>query len=387
VEVVVPVHDEEDDLERSVRALRAYLDEHVPYDVLVTIADNASTDGTPALAVRLAQELDGVRAVVLERKGRGRALAAVWGASRAEVVAYMDVDLSTDLAAFPALVAPLLSGHSDVAIGTRLARGARVTRGAKREAISRAYNLILRTALRARFSDAQCGFKAVRADVARALLARVENRNWFFDTELLVLAQRSGARIHEVPVDWIDDPDSSVDVVATAREDLAGVWRMLRARGRGAVALPGRSRGPDPRRRLARQLLTFGAIGLVSTAAYVGIYAGLRTVTSAVVANAIALVLTAIANTAANARLTFGARGWRRVLGDQVGGGFAFALALGMTTAGLAALQAVDPSPSRAAELTALVIASALATLTRFVLLRGWISRGSARTPQSKEAR
>src|SRR5204863_1222385 len=166
------------------------------------------------------------RAVHMDCKGRGRALRAAWSASTAEVVAYMDVDLSTDLDALLPLVAPLVSGHSDVAIGTRLAPGAEVVRGPKREAISRAYNLLLKAALGAGFSDAQCGFKAVRADVARELLPLIEDDGWFFDTELLVLAERNGLRIHEVPVDWIDDPDSRVDVVRTAAGDLRGLWRM-----------------------------------------------------------------------------------------------------------------------------------------------------------------
>jgi hypothetical protein len=140
----------------------------------------------------------------------------------------MDVDLSTDLGALLPLVAPVLSGHSDLAIGTRLARSARVTRGAKRELISRAYNRILHLALRVRFSDAQCGFKAVRREVALELLPLVEDEDWFFDTELLVLAERAGLRIHEVPVDWVDDPDSRVDIASTAAADLAGVWRLMR---------------------------------------------------------------------------------------------------------------------------------------------------------------
>ena len=142
----------------------------------------------------------------------------------------MDVDLSTDLSALAPLVGALMSGHSDVAIGSRLARGANVVRGPKREFISRSYNLILRATLHARFSDAQCGFKAIRADVARELLPMVSDTSWFFDTELLVLAERAGLRIHEVPVDWYDDPDSRVDIVSTARDDLAGVWRMQRER-------------------------------------------------------------------------------------------------------------------------------------------------------------
>jgi glycosyltransferase involved in cell wall biosynthesis len=154
VDIVVPVFNEEVDLEPSVRRLDAYLDAHVPFRTIITIADNASTDGTWQVATSLAGELARVRAVHLDAKGRGRALHQVWTGSSARVVAYMDVDLSTDLNAVLPLVAPLLSGHSDVAIGSRLSRSARVVRGPKRELISRGYNLMLRTTLRARFTDA-----------------------------------------------------------------------------------------------------------------------------------------------------------------------------------------------------------------------------------------
>jgi len=223
LDVVVPVFNEERDLEPSVRRLRAYLDDRFPFPARITIADNASTDRTWTIADRLRSDLHEVRAIHLDRKGRGRALRTAWLASDAPVLAYMDVDLSTHLDALLPLVAPLLSGHSQVAIGSRLAAGARVVRGPKRELISRCYNLLLRTLLGVRFRDAQCGFKALRADVARDLLPLVEDEAWFFDTELLVLAERAGLRIHEVPVDWVDDADSRVQVVATAAADLRGV--------------------------------------------------------------------------------------------------------------------------------------------------------------------
>jgi hypothetical protein len=139
----------------------------------------------------------------------------------------MDVDLSTDLDALLPLVAPLVSGHSQVAVGSRLARGARVVRGPRREVISRIYNLILRSVLHLGVHDAQCGFKAVRTDALQTLLPEVEDESWFFDTELLVRAQRAGLRIVELPVDWVDDPDSRVDIVRTALDDLRGVARLF----------------------------------------------------------------------------------------------------------------------------------------------------------------
>jgi glycosyltransferase involved in cell wall biosynthesis len=227
VEIVIPVHNEQAALEASVRMLQGHLSAAFPFSWQITIVDNASTDGTLVHARRLMYELPAVEAMHLREKGRGRALRAAWSASRAEVVAYMDVDLSTDLAALLPLVAPLMSGHSDVAIGTRLHPAARVTRSAKRELISRAYNRLLRLILRARFSDAQCGFKAIRGDLARELLPHIADDAWFFDTELLVLAQRRGLRIHEVPVDWAEDLDSRVEIVPTALADLRGVARLL----------------------------------------------------------------------------------------------------------------------------------------------------------------
>jgi glycosyltransferase involved in cell wall biosynthesis len=234
VEIVVPVYNEEEALAGSVSRLCSYLEDNFPFSWLVTIADNASVDGTWPAACRLSRQLPRVRALRLPEKGRGRALRTAWLQSNAEVVAYMDVDLSTDLGAFLPLVAPLLSGHSDLAIGSRLAEGARVKRGPKREVVSQTYNLLLKVFLRANFSDAQCGFKAMRADTARALLPMVEDGEWFFDTELLVLAQRSGLRTHEVPVDWVDDPTSTVDICRTAWQDLKGMTRLF-AHRRGAL--------------------------------------------------------------------------------------------------------------------------------------------------------
>lgn len=226
IEIVVPVFNEEAVLESSICRLVSYLDEHFPFDWAVTIADNASADKTWQIAQRLATEIPGVDALHLKEKGRGRALRAAWVGSTADVVAYTDVDLSTDLNALLPLVAPLLSGHSDVAIGSRLANGSHVVRGPKREFISRCYNFLLRTVAGAHFRDAQCGFKALRREAALALLDSVENDNWFFDTELLLLAERHGMRIHEVPVDWTDDPDTRVRIFATALEDLRGIWRV-----------------------------------------------------------------------------------------------------------------------------------------------------------------
>ena len=193
------------------------------------VADNASTDATPDIGAELARRHDDVSYLRLERKGRGHALRTAWLASDANVVSYMDVDLSTNLESFLPLVAPILSGHSEVAIGSRLGHNAHIRRRLKREVLSRGYNLLIHAAFRASFSDAQCGFKAVRGDVARRLVPLVADEGWFFDTELLLLAERNGMRIYEVPVDWIEDLDSRVDLASTIAGDLAGLWRMRRS--------------------------------------------------------------------------------------------------------------------------------------------------------------
>ncbi|WP_235013804.1 MULTISPECIES: bifunctional glycosyltransferase family 2/GtrA family protein [unclassified Parafrankia] len=452
LDVVVPVYNEENDLAPCVRRLHAHLRGAFPYPFRITVADNASTDTTLVIARTLAGELPEVSVIHLEAKGRGRALRTAWGASAAPVLAYMDVDLSTDLAALLPLVAPLISGHSDLAIGTRLSRSSRVVRGPKREVISRCYNLLLRGTLAARFTDAQCGFKAIRADVATSLLPLVQDTGWFFDTEMLVIAERCGLRIHEVPVDWVDDPDSRVDVLATAMADLKGVARLARALGTGALPVAqlrhefGRapltwtpSTGTDtdtdtdqPARfettgpgtttsgggvaaggapeaapgagapgtaapgtaatgaaasgaagnratvigvpaGLTGQLLRFAGVGIASTLAYLVLFVLLRTATGAQAANLIALLVTAVANTAANRRLTFGVTGRGDAGRHHLQGLFVFAIGLLLTSGSLAALHAASDSPGRFPEVSVLVLANLASTVVRFLLMRAWV--------------
>ncbi len=379
VEIVVPVYNEEAVLESSIRTLRAYLDNHFPFTALVSIADNASTDRTWPIASTLAGTMAGVRAFRLGDKGRGRALRAVWTLSQARVVAYMDVDLATDLDALLPLVAPLLSGHSDLAIGTRLAPGARVVRGTKRELISRCYNVLIRTMLRNRFTDAQCGFKAARAEVARDLLPLVSNEEWFFDTELLVRAERRGMRIHEVPVDWVDDLDSRVDVVHTALEDLRGVCRLLYefVVGRGRDGAPSVSGHPMAGTHLAR----FAGIGIISTVVDLGLFLLLRPALGTLGANAVALALCSVANLVANRRITFSERAPFRRRDQLLGGLAAFATSLTLTSVALLAAAGLGHA-SVTADLVAIAVASGVAALVRFVLLRAWVFRNHRR-PQN----
>ncbi|MDR6977109.1 putative flippase GtrA [Streptomyces sp. 3330] len=383
LDVVIPVYNEEKDLQPCVRRLHDHLTRTFPYPFRITIADNASTDTTPLVARRLAERVPEVRNFRLEQKGRGRALRTVWSASDAPILAYMDVDLSTDLNALLPLVAPLISGHSDLAIGSRLARSSRVVRGPKREFISRAYNLILRGSLQARFSDAQCGFKAIRRDVAQILLPLVEDTGWFFDTEMLVLAERAGLRIHEVPVDWVDDPNSTVHIVKTATDDLKGVWRVGRALATGSLSLDRLTRpfGDDPRDRdimdvpkgLARQLVGFCVVGGLSTLFYLLLYTVFRQFGGSQVANALALLVSAVANTAANRRLTFGVRGRGGAVRHQVQGLVVFGIGLALTSGSLFALNTATSSPAHSTELAVLVAANLAATVLRFLLFRVWV--------------
>jgi putative flippase GtrA len=391
LDVVVPVHNEQRDLQACLRRLHAHLTDACPYSFRITVAENASTDGTAAVARRVADELPGIEVLVLPEPGRGRALRTAWLASDAPVLVYMDVDLSTDLSALLPLVAPLVSGHSDLAIGTRLTRSSRVVRGSKRELISRGYNLLLRSTRTTSTSDAQCGFKAIRADVAERLLPLVEDDGWFFDTELLWLAEHVGLRIHEVPVDWVDDLDSRVDIVATARADLAGIVRVHRARLTGRVPIAA-LRAQIGRRPLTGpstvgpssaigELAAFALIGALSTAAYLLLFVLLRGVAPAQAANLGALTLTTIANTAANRRVTFGVRGRAGAARAQLRGLLVFAVGLAVTGGSLIALQAVQPGPSRALEMGVLLVATGVATIARFALFRGWVFRPFPHVP------
>ena len=359
LEVVVPVYNEERTLALSIRRLHRYLSElraAALADPYRRQCQHRRDPGDRRVAREHVERSREVSVLRLEQKGRGRALRAAWSQSTARVVAYMDVDLSTDLRALLPLVSPLLSGHSEVAIGTRLAAGSRTTRGPKREFISRAYNQLLRGALRASFSDAQCGFKAVRADVLPELLGAVHDQGWFFDTELLIAAQRRGMRIHEVAVDWVDDPDSRVDIVATALTDLRGVARLM------------------SQARIAR----FMAIGVGSTLAYALLFVvALAGVLGSGGANLVALTLTALANTAANRRFTFGVRGRSRMLQHQLGGLLVYVIALALTDAALVLLHRLDPHPVRLLEVSVLVLASLCATVARYVGMSTWVFAGA----------
>ena len=230
VDAVIPVYNEQHVLERSIITLHRHLEQHLKYDWRIRIADNASTDNTLQVARSLAERLRRVEVLHLDQKGRGRALRTAWLGSDADVLSYMDVDLSTDLPAYEPMIRAVAEEGYDVATGRRLGRGAKVIgRKLQREITSRGYNLIIKAMFRSHFTDAQCGFKAVSRRAADALVPLIRNNEWFFDTELLILADKRGYRIKQIPVRWVDDPDSRVKIVGTALEDLRGLWRLKRA--------------------------------------------------------------------------------------------------------------------------------------------------------------
>jgi glycosyltransferase involved in cell wall biosynthesis/putative flippase GtrA len=378
VDIVIPTYNEEHTLEHCVWSLLDYLAD-LPFESRITIADNASSDRTPLVADGLARTFTDVQVIHVARQGRGLALKSAWTASAADILVYMDVDLSTNLNALLPLVAPLLSGHSDLSIGTRLAPGARVLRGSKRELISRGYNLLLRGTLGAGFGDAQCGFKAIRADAARWLLPLVRDDSWFFDTELLVLAERAGLRIHQVPVDWVDDPDSRVDIWRTARDDLRGIARVGWSLARGRVPLV--SKGPWPpggTTSLLTQIMRFLGIGVLSTIGYALVFLALRSETTAVLANVAALVTTTMLNTAANRMWTFGIRGRARAVTHQAQGLLVLGVGLAVTTT---ALWIASEAGVRGSwpELVVLTAANLLVTIGRFAAFRLWVFRPRVR--------
>ena len=227
VDIVIPVLNEEAALPRCVKTLAAYIEEHPGRDWQITVADNGSTDRTPEVADELAGQGFPIRVTRLEQRGRGRALKKAWLASDADIRFYMDVDLSTRLDALMPIVEALESGEYQLGIGSRLMKGSEVVgRKLQREITSRVYNLMHRAMFFSPFHDAQCGFKAITREAAEACLPLVKNNNWFFDTELLIIAMKSGYRIKEQPVHWEDDPDTRVKVAATAAEDIKGLLRL-----------------------------------------------------------------------------------------------------------------------------------------------------------------
>ncbi|MBM3934282.1 MAG: glycosyltransferase family 2 protein [SAR202 cluster bacterium] len=228
IEVVIPVLNEEKDLPPSIAKLHGFMEQAFPgRDWRITVMDNGSTDSTPDVATRLSSEFNNVGWVRMEQRGRGRAVKRRWLESKADIVSYMDVDLSTDLNHFPQLVGAIEHDGADIAIGSRLMKGSKViNRPPHREVTARGYSTIFRVTFLTKFHDAQCGFKAISRKAADELLPLVQDTGWFFDTELLIIAEKNRYTIKEVPVKWTDDPDSRVKIIKTAIYDLKGLARL-----------------------------------------------------------------------------------------------------------------------------------------------------------------
>jgi glycosyltransferase involved in cell wall biosynthesis len=225
IDVVVPVYNEQDKLVPSITRLREFLTQNLTHNYTIIIASNGSTDATAEVGLSLSRQYPDVRLLDLKVKGRGWALYQAWHDSQADIVSYMDVDLSTGLDAFPRLIEAIESGY-DIAIGSRLLPNSHIQRSLRREILSRGYNLIVRALFLAKFYDMQCGFKAFRTDSIRKLLPLIEDRQWFFDTEILLIASKKGYRIKEVPVSWIESGDSRVVIGRTVRDHLVKLVKM-----------------------------------------------------------------------------------------------------------------------------------------------------------------
>lgn len=245
IDLVVPVLNEAHVLERSVETIRKVVAKELPSPCRIVVVDNGSTDGTQDVAESLQAKYPDVSFLQLPQKGRGRALRHAWLQSSADIVCYTDVDLSTDLRHLPELIDAIAVEGYDIAVGSRLMRRSIVKRSLKREIVSQAYNLLLRSVLSVGFSDAQCGFKALSRSAVEAIVPEIEDQSWFFDTELLVLAQRSGLRIKDIPVIWIEDDDSRVNILRTAIDDITGIIRLKRSAAKHVAWAPTteRSRG------------------------------------------------------------------------------------------------------------------------------------------------
>ncbi|MEO8295417.1 MAG: glycosyltransferase [Gemmatimonadota bacterium] len=226
VDLVIPVLNEAHVLEKSVTTVREFMAGYPDVRWRVVVVDNGSTDGTDLVAIKLTERWSDVRFVQLPQRGRGRALRHAWTQSEADVMCYTDVDLSTELAALPRMVHSILDDGYDVSTGSRLMRESRTQRKFKRDFISRTYNIFIKIVLFTSFSDAQCGFKAVSKKAVAELVPQIVDQSWFFDTELLVLAEKQGYRIKDIPVTWIEDDDSRVKIAKTAWEDIKGVFRL-----------------------------------------------------------------------------------------------------------------------------------------------------------------
>lgn len=289
--LVIPIYNEEKIIENTVRETIKYLNENTKYSYILVVADNASTDSSPEIVKNLQKEIPFLEYVRLPKKGRGLALHTVWKDFNAEVVAYMDADLSSPLTSLPNIIDPILNNESDVTFGSRLLPpGQAINRKGKRELTSQGYNFLLQFILGATFKDAQCGFKAISKEKFNQVEEEIKNQNWFYDTELLLISQYKGLRLKEVPITWVDDPDSSVKVFKTIVENLKEMGRVYFTYRPESVFI---------------KLFKFAIIGVLSTVGTALLFFLLRFVLDPQLANIVSLSTATILNTIANKRFAF----------------------------------------------------------------------------------
>ena len=223
--VVLPVYNEEKAVRKGVETLVSFLNKHERYTWKVAISDNNSNDRTAEISRELELENPIVSYLHIPQKGRGIALRTAWEQADTDYVSYMDIDLSTGLDALIKAI-DALAGGADIAVGTRLAKESNTTRCLKREFISRSYNIVIKMSLGTHFNDAHCGFKTGRREVVQKMLPYIEDNEWFFDTEFLFYGEKLGYKIVEIPVTWVEDPDTKAKIFKDAYDDIRGLYRL-----------------------------------------------------------------------------------------------------------------------------------------------------------------
>ncbi len=224
ISIILPVYNEEECLEKNTETVLKYAKKfYENFEIVIT--DNASIDKTLDIAKKLSKKYKEIRYIHLDQKGRGRVLKKAWNESKADILAYSDIDLSTDIKAIKKLTDAIDQGY-DIATASRHSKQSQLDRTFKREILSKGYNFLLKLFLNTKISDAQCGFKAVNRRVVKEIIPLVKDNEWFFDTEMLILAERKGFRIKEIPVKWVEHAGSTVHIKKTVTDYLKSVFRL-----------------------------------------------------------------------------------------------------------------------------------------------------------------
>jgi glycosyltransferase AglD len=230
VSVVFPAHNEASQLENAVAQVDAVLKSY-GYSYEIIVAEDGSTDGTDRLAEELSKKNPCVRHIHGEKRlGRGKALNATFKQANGEIFVYMDVDLATDLRHLKELVDSIKVEGYDFSTGSRMMKQSKVERSGTRQMTSKTYNFVVRFFLRSKIRDHQCGFKGFKKEPTLKLIDKVQARHWFWDTEILVRAQREGYRVKEIPVEWKSGAGTKVNLFKDSWNmfwQVISLWWML----------------------------------------------------------------------------------------------------------------------------------------------------------------